>query len=517
MASVALPDLTARIRVDDSELDKAEKTAGRFGGALKGAAVAGAAVAGAALLKFGRDSVTAFTDSEQSSLRLDEALKKFPKTADVSRAQLDKLNESLAAKTRFDDDATASGQAVLAQFQLTGAQITELTPLLQDYAARTGKSLPDAALDLGKAIQGQGRALKAVGLDLQDTGSQTGNLDALTKGLRAQVGGFAEAEGKTAAGAAEILGNRFGEVQEKVGAKLVPALTSLANGLIAVIGFVERNSEVVVPLVAILGGLALGITAVNAAATAYTAVQSALNVVLALNPIGLVVLALAALVAGIVIAYKNSETFRDIVNTALEAVKTAFTTLATAALGVIDSILAGYQALASAAGKLPGPLGAPFRAAAEAIGVARQGVQGLTDKINAVPKSKTADVKANVKGTDDVQSMRRAIDSVKSKTVFLTTVLKTENQRDATKARNNAVPGRATGGPVRAGMPYVVGEREAELFVPRVSGRILNQKQIAAAAGGGGAVYNVTINRYGGNGDGRDVVSALQRWELLSA
>jgi len=33
-------------------------------------------------------------------------------------------------------------------------------------------------------------------------------------------------------------------------------------------------------------------------------------------------------------------------------------------------------------------------------------------------------------------------------------------------------PGRATGGPVSAGRPYMVGERGAELFVPSSSGRI---------------------------------------------
>jgi phage-related minor tail protein len=50
------------------------------------------------------------------------------------------------------------------------------------------------------------------------------------------------------------------------------------------------------------------------------------------------------------------------------------------------------------------------------------------------------------------------------------------------------VPGRATGGPVKGGSAYMVGERGPELFVPTASGRI--------EAGGGrsrGAV-NVTVN-----------------------
>jgi len=50
---------------------------------------------------------------------------------------------------------------------------------------------------------------------------------------------------------------------------------------------------------------------------------------------------------------------------------------------------------------------------------------------------------------------------------------------------------RANGGPVKAGQPYIVGERQPELFVPRTSGTILPSTDI----GGGDNVTNmVTVN-----------------------
>ena len=77
-------------------------------------------------------------------------------------------------------------------------------------------------------------------------------------------------------------------------------------------------------------------------------------------------------------------------------------------------------------------------------------------------------------------------------------------------------PGRAIGGPVRAGMPYIVGERRRELFVPGMDGAIIPRiarpvsaaalagllaAPLPAAAAGGAVTINapVTINAAGGD------------------
>jgi len=74
--------------------------------------------------------------------------------------------------------------------------------------------------------------------------------------------------------------------------------------------------------------------------------------------------------------------------------------------------------------------------------------------------------------------------------------------------------GRASGGPVFAGQPYMVGERGPELFVPGQSGWIMNQQQLAGMGGGGNGV---TININGG--DVREVERTVRRvmydWERM--
>ena len=58
--------------------------------------------------------------------------------------------------------------------------------------------------------------------------------------------------------------------------------------------------------------LAVTSKAVAAASAVWKGVQAALNIVLSANPIGIVVMAIAALVAGIIYAYNNCEEFREI-------------------------------------------------------------------------------------------------------------------------------------------------------------------------------------------------------------
>jgi phage-related protein len=75
---------------------------------------------------------------------------------------------------------------------------------------------------------------------------------------------------------------------------VVPALKDMA-------AFIGRNKDFFIPFVATIATLVAGLKA-------WAIVQGALNVVMSLNPIGLVVVAIAALAAGVIYAYKHSET-----------------------------------------------------------------------------------------------------------------------------------------------------------------------------------------------------------------
>lgn len=81
---------------------------------------------------------------------------------------------------------------------------------------------------------------------------------------------------------------------------------------------------------------------VRAATLAWVAVQWLLNAALTANPIGLIIVAIAALVAAIVLAWQNSETFRNVVIAAWNGIKAAVGAAINFITGLVRSQLATW-------------------------------------------------------------------------------------------------------------------------------------------------------------------------------
>lgn len=282
-------DSKSAVGAFDDVGNAADRQKAKMDGLKTGVTVASAAVV-AGVAAFATDSVAAYADAEQSQAQLVAAYEKFPALADVSISSLQGLNTEIQRKTGLDGDALSASQATLAQFGLTGDQIQKLTPLLADYAAKTGKDVNTAAQDLGKAVLGQGKALKAVGVEFSDTGSAAGNFDQLISGLDGTVGGFAETMGSTATGKMAILNENFGDIQETVGQMLIPVLTTLVDVGSAVTAWLADNPTVLQAAAIAVGVLTVAIIAANIAMWALSA-----------NPIVLLIMAIVVAV-GILIA-----------------------------------------------------------------------------------------------------------------------------------------------------------------------------------------------------------------------
>lgn len=115
----------------------------------------------------------------------------------------------------------------------------------------------------------------------------------------------------------------------------IPAIGRIKDTLVAAYDWVQSNREWLEPLavgiltmVAAWKAYATTMVVVEGVQKAFKAAQVALNVVMSANPIGIVVLALTGLVAGLVYAYHHSETFRNVVDGAFSKVKEAASAVA---------------------------------------------------------------------------------------------------------------------------------------------------------------------------------------------
>ena len=133
-------------------------------------------------------------------------------------------------------------------------------------------------------------------------------------------------------------------VKMALGSTLAPAISGVVK---EVAGVITKGAQVVQQspaLQAVIVGVAtaLGILAAAIGALAVikmvTTLFHSLNLVMLANPIFLVVTALAALAAGLVYAYKHSETFRNIVNKAFDMMKTAVITAVTTVSTVVTTV-----------------------------------------------------------------------------------------------------------------------------------------------------------------------------------
>ena len=315
--------------------DSVEKSKGKFDKFQAGANIAMAAVAVGAV-EFAKKSVEAYSEHEDAQTKLAYAFQQFPALADTNVSSLNALNEELQKKTGYDRDATSAAEASLAQYGLTGAQITQLTPLIQDYAAKTGTDMATAADQVGKAMLGQGRALKGVGIDFTDTGSVAGNFQETVAGLTDKVGGFADTMGGTAAGKTKILGEQWKDLEATAGEKLLPALTKLTDAGIKLTDWMGGHQSETVALAAGIGTLGT-VLAVAANWTSILAIKtgllgiatSAWSVITKIAtagqwlwnaaeaagmlPITLIVAGIALLVAGFLYLWNNNEGFRKFV------------------------------------------------------------------------------------------------------------------------------------------------------------------------------------------------------------
>lgn len=122
--------------------------------------------------------------------------------------------------------------------------------------------------------------------------------------------------------------------------KIMTGLVALKGAFIAVKAVMLSTKVITVALTVASVAYAAATKVIRAVTIAWTAVQWALNAALLANPIGLIIIAIAALVAGIIYAWTNFEWFRDVVTAVWNAI---WAVVETVVGWIVDAVTAAWD------------------------------------------------------------------------------------------------------------------------------------------------------------------------------
>lgn len=363
-------------------VDKASGTLSKIGSKMGGLSKLAGPLAGAfsaaAVVKFGKDSVASFENTAKSAgslqrqiggsvedaSRLGHALRMSGIDANTAGVGMRNLSKHLAANDK-------SAKALGISFRDTQGKVKPMNELLPKIAEKF-KSMPAGAEKTALAMKLFGRnglsmlpflnkgaaGIKALAAESDKMGTTIGGKDLeavknitiqkrkmgeAVKGLQITIGkalypiitkiteyftsrfipAFENAVKWIKENKDKLLPlqKAFENLGKFISNIVVPAIVGFGKWLVKYQGWLIPLAAGVMAIVVAFKIWTTTIRIIAAVTRVWTAVQAAFNVVMAMNPIGLIIVAVIGLIAIFVVAYKRSQTFRNIVDGAFKGIK----------------------------------------------------------------------------------------------------------------------------------------------------------------------------------------------------
>lgn len=568
-AQANIDDLSGSITAAGDAAGLSGGAVGGFGSEIAGLAGASTGLtAGLSLVAGGMVMAgNAAADAQVVTAETDAILGNLGSSAVTTADHISDLSQRIMEYSGFSDEAVASGANTLLMFDQINNEATFDRALegATDLARRMGTDVPQAARMLGIALQdpeaGMNR-LRRAGIVLSDAqkeqiaafmavGDTASAQGVILDSLEGRIGNVAEAYGETARGGMDQAREAMDELAETAGASLLPVMDAISASVIDQIDRLNSWDDALNgallsgPLQAMFGsggtldgaGTVIGrLPAALQSATDGTeefaaasgmakdeidglsntlsgyldgafalpeaqrnlrdSFQNLFGVLLteghSADDVAASLEDIAYRTADVGAASGNFAVSADLTITRLRQMRDAGQISADQFNRVRDAIR-GAQDEAP----LTVPTSAPGATAAT------QEIKGVGEAAGKVPPMTYAGVQARgaAQAFADVDRVKRQLEAIDGKTYTSYVGVVTTGSAQV----------REHGGPVEAGMPYIVGEKRPELFVPTRNGTILP----SVPSSMNGATYNVTVNAPGGNGDdiARAVTDAIRKLE----
>lgn len=311
--------------------------------------------------------------SEETSARLLGQLNKYADDTVWNRSEIQEAAKTMmgfgiSTETVYDDlkmlgDVAMGDKNKLQSLALVFGQISSAGKLqgqdllqlinagynpLLDISEMTGKSIAQLKEEMSKG---------AISADLvrqafqKATGPGGRFNDMIDQLANTAPGAFEQMKGKATAGLLRIY--------DIIQPKLIPAFQTMGKVLDKVFlilekvfGFLVNYGQWLVPVLAAIAAYNVAVNGIVIALKAWIVIQKVLNFVMSINPVGLVVAGIAALVAIVAVCWNKFAGFRAVIKTVWDTMKGFATMIKNYVIDRITDLLTGIGKVGEAIGKL---------------------------------------------------------------------------------------------------------------------------------------------------------------------
>lgn len=331
--SVLLAEATVRVKTDvsgvaTSAAEQLKRDGSKFSGSgrLAGGLIGASLVAGAGeLISHIFDAgFKEYSEASAVNAQLKAGIKSTGDSANVTVDGMGKLAESVAAYSGQATNSISKTESLLLRFtniRNVGPNkiFDQATVAAANMAARLGGDATQNATKLGRALndpvhgltlltragvlftQGQKDQIKT----MVASGDTVGAQKVILAQLAVQFGGAAKAAGSTLPGELGKMKQGFNDVAAALFKLMLPALNALLPAIVSMTKFVKENISWIGPLVGIF-------TAAAAVIGIVVIAQWAWNVALTANPIGIIIVAIGALIAGLIYFFTQTKLGKEV-------------------------------------------------------------------------------------------------------------------------------------------------------------------------------------------------------------
>lgn len=304
------------------DLDKPAEEAGKkygdkFSAGMKTTLLIGAGTAVAGLVGVFNTGIEELKFGEQVSAQTDQLIKNTG--AAFSTSEIEDYTLALSKVSGVsEEDLQAAGNKLL-EFGITNEDIyKQAVDGINNIASKTG-DVGSASAAMAKALQDPASAagvLRKAGIALTEeqqsmiekmieAGDVAGAQQVILDQVEATYGGMAETMGATAEGSLARMNNAWENLAGTAVEFLMPAITSITDGLAVMFGWLQENTWVFPIIGAGILAIAAAILIWSFATGALTTAQIAANLAFLASPITWIIIGIVALVAALILLIAN--------------------------------------------------------------------------------------------------------------------------------------------------------------------------------------------------------------------